>query len=123
MAKNSQRSPSQCQDPASLNDQQATVLDTLCQTTSKTGTQPHALAERLPKIIIRPQNLKTHHQPWTCPPERQDSASSTRTQALVPSTRKATQPTEPTLATGDRHQKQWNYEPAACEKETPNTVR
>ena len=28
-----------------------------------------------------------------------------RTQALVPSTRKPTQPTEP--ATGDRHQKQW----------------
>ena len=27
--------------PAQLNDQQATVLDTLSQTTSKTGTQPH----------------------------------------------------------------------------------
>ena len=55
MVKISQRSPSQHQDPASLNDQQATVLDTLCQTISKTGTQPHPLAERLPKIIIRPQ--------------------------------------------------------------------
>ena len=55
MAKISQRSPSQCKDPAPLNDQQAPVLDTLCQTTSKTGTQPHSLAERLPKIIIRPQ--------------------------------------------------------------------
>ena len=54
-AKISQRSPSQPQDPASLNDQQATVMDTLCQTTSKTGTQPHPLAERLLKIIIRPQ--------------------------------------------------------------------
>ena len=42
-----------------------------------------------------------------CPPERQDSALSTRTQGLVPSTRKPIQPTEPTLATGDRHQKQW----------------
>ena len=38
-----------------LHDQQAPVLDTLCQTTSKTGTQPHPLAERLPKIIIRSQ--------------------------------------------------------------------
>ena len=28
---------------------------TLCQTTSKTGTQAHPLAERLPKIIIRSQ--------------------------------------------------------------------
>ena len=41
-----------------------------------------------------------------CPPQRQDPASSTRTQALVPSTRKPTQPTEPTLPTGSRHQKQ-----------------
>ena len=55
MAKISQRSPSRWQDPALLNDQQATVLDTLCQTTSKTGTQSHPLAERLPKIIIRSQ--------------------------------------------------------------------
>ena len=43
---------------------------------------------------------------WSCPQERQDPASSTRTQALVPSTRKPTKPTETTLATGDRHQKQ-----------------
>ena len=40
------------------------------------------------------------------PPERQDPASSTRTQAPVPSIRKPTQPTEPTRATGGRHQKQ-----------------
>ena len=38
--------PSSTQWPASC---------TLCQTTSKTGTQPHPLAERLPKIIIRSQ--------------------------------------------------------------------
>ena len=31
------------------------MLDTLCQTVSKTGTQPHLLTERLPKIIIRSQ--------------------------------------------------------------------
>ena len=51
----SQRSPSQREDPAALNDQQATLLDTLCQKTSKTGIQLHPLAERLPKIIIRSQ--------------------------------------------------------------------
>ena len=38
-----------------LNDQQATMLDNLWQTTSKTGTQPHPLAERLPKIVITSQ--------------------------------------------------------------------
>ena len=63
MVKISQRSPSQCQDPAPLNDPQATVLDTLCQTTSKTGTQPHPLAERLHKIMIRSQT------PQNTPPE------------------------------------------------------
>ena len=42
----------------------------------------------------------------SCPPERQNPASSTRTQAPVASTRKPTQSTEPTLPTGSRHQKQ-----------------
>ena len=36
---------------------------TLCQTTSKTETQPHPLAERLPKIIIRSQT------PQNTPPD------------------------------------------------------
>ena len=107
MAKISQRSPSQCQDPAPLNDQQATVLDTLCQMTSKTGTQRNPLAERLPKLKIRSQTPHNTPLDAVCPPERQDPASSSRTQAPVPSTRKPTQPIEPTLATGGRHQKQW----------------
>ena len=51
-------------------------------------------------------NNKRVNQTWSCPPERQDPASYTEQQAPVPSTRKPTQPTEPTLATGDRHQKQ-----------------
>ena len=106
MVKISQRSPSQCQNPAPLKNQQATVLDTLCQTTNKTGTQTHTLAERLPKIIIRPQTPQNTPPDVHLPNRRQDPASSTRTQALVPCTRKPIQPTEPTLATGDRHQKQ-----------------
>ena len=54
---------------------------------------------------------------WSCLPERQDPASSTRIQAPVPSTRKPTQPTEQTLATGGRHQKQWELK--AYKKKTP----
>ena len=46
---------SMLKDSALFNDQQVTVLDTLCQTTSKTGAQPYPLAERLLKIIIRSQ--------------------------------------------------------------------
>ena len=41
----------------------------------------------------------------SCPPKRQYPASSTRIQAPVPSTRKPTQPTEPNLPSGGRHQK------------------
>ena len=53
----------------------------------------------------------------SCPPETQDPASSTRTQAQVPSTREPTQPTEPTLPTGDRHQKQWELQTCSLRKE------
>ena len=53
------------------------------------------------------------------PPERQDPASSTRTQALVPSTRKPTQPTKPTLATASRHQKQWEVQTCRLQKGDP----
>ena len=53
---------------------------------------------------------------WSCPPERQDPDSSTRTQVPVPCTRKPTQPTEPTLATGSRHQKQWELQTCSLRK-------
>ena len=72
----SQRYPSQRQDPAPLNNQQATVLDTLCQTTSKTGTQPHPLAERLPKIIIKPQT------PQKTPPDMDLPTRKTRSSLI-----------------------------------------
>ena len=72
----SQRSPSQHQDPDPLNDQQATVQDTLCQTTTKTGTQPHPLAERLPKIVIRLQT------PQNTPPDMDLSKRETRSSLI-----------------------------------------
>ena len=55
----------------------------------------------------------------SCTPERQDPASSTRSQAQVPSTRKTTQPTEPTLAAGGRHQKQWKLQSSSLRKGDP----
>ena len=55
----------------------------------------------------------------SCPPERPDPASSTRTQAPVPSTRKPTQPTEPTLPTGGRHQKQRELQTCSLQKGDP----
>ena len=56
---------------------------------------------------------------WSYPPERQDTATFTRTQAPLPSNRKPTQSTKPTLPTGVRQKKNGNYEPAACEKQIP----
>ena len=112
--KNLPESQFQCQDPAPLNDQQATVLDNLYQTTSKTGTQTHPLAERLPKIIIRPQT------PQNTPPDMDLPTRMTRSSFIHQNKgtsrlhQEAYTPTEPTLATGDRHQKKnGNYDSAA----------
>ena len=73
----SKRSPSQRYDPAPLNIQQATVLDTLCQTISKTGAQPHPLAEKLPKIIIRSQT------PQNTPPDAVLPTRNTRSSLIL----------------------------------------
>ena len=64
------------------------------------------MAERLPKIIIRSQTRQNTQPDVVLPTRKTRSSLIHRTQALVPSTRKPTQTTEPTLATGGRHQKQ-----------------
>ena len=119
MAKISQRSPSQCQDPPSLNDQQATVLDTLCQTTSKSRTQPHPLADWLTKIIIRPQT------PQNIPPDVDLPTRKTRSSLIHQNTGNSplhqgayTTP-KPTLATGDRHQNQQELRTCSLPKGDP----
>ena len=56
---------------------------------------------------------------WSCSPESQDPASSTRTQTPVPYTRKPTKPTETTLATGGRHQQQQELRTCSLRKEDP----
>ena len=55
----------------------------------------------------------------SCPPKGQDPASSARTQAPVPSTRKPTQPTEPTLPIGGRHQKRRELRTCSLRKRDP----
>ena len=118
----SQRSPSQCYDPAPLNDQQATVLDTPCQTTSKTGTQPHPLPERLPKIILSLQTPQNPPPDTALPTRKTRSSPTHQIQAPVPSTRKPTQAlNQPHPLRADTKNNR-NYEPGACEKETPNRV-
>ena len=103
----SQRSLSQCKDPAPLKDQQDPVLDTPCQKTSKTGTQPHPLTERLPKIIIRSQIPQNTPPDTVLPTRKTRSSLILQNTGTSPSTKESTQHTEPTLPTGGRHQKQW----------------
>ena len=59
----SQRSSFQLQDLAPPNCLQALVLNAPCQTKSKTGTQTHPSADRLPKVILSPQT------PQNTPPD------------------------------------------------------
>ena len=80
------------------------MLDTPCQTTGKTRTQPLPLAESLLKIIIRSQTPQNTPLYVVLPTRKQDPTSSTRTQASVSYARKLTWPTEP-YPLGARHQK------------------
>ena len=90
--------------------------------TSKTGTQPHPLAERLPKIIISSQT------PQNIPPDAVLPTKKTRSSLIYQNT--GTSPLYQEAYTTHRNNlTHWeqtknngNYEPAACEKETPNTV-
>ena len=98
------------------------MLYTPCQVTSRTGTQSHPLAERLPKIIISSQAHQNTPPDAVLPTERQDPASSTRKQAPVPSTANLHKPLNQLYPLRADTKNIGNYEPAAYEKETPNTV-
>ena len=119
----SKRSPSQHQNPAPPNSQQAPVLDASCQTTSKTGTQNRPLAHRLSKVILSsqtPQNLPLD----VALSKRGTRSSSTQQNAGTShppprSLHKALDQTHP-LGADTRSKRNYNY--AACRKETPNTL-
>ena len=90
------------------------MLDTLCKTIKKTGTQTHPLAEELSKIIISSQALQS--TPMDVILHTRKTISMLNHQNTVPSMRKPTQPTEPTLPTGSRHQKQWELRTCSLQK-------
>lgn len=118
----SQRFPSLHLDLAPPNGQQAPVLDDSCPTTSKTVTQTHPLADKLPKAILGWQTAKntpldpalvirgirsssTHHNRGTVPPP------GSLQKAVV----------QPHPQGADTTSK--NYNPEACRNETPNKMR
>ena len=95
------------------------MLDTLCQTTSKTGTQPHPLAERLPKIIIRSQT------PQNTPPQVVLFTRKTRSSFIHQNTGTSSIHQEAyathwtSLTTGGRHHKQWELRTCSLWKGDP----
>ena len=116
-----QRSPSQHKDPGPPNGPQTLVLHAPCQTTSKTGTQPHPLAERLTKIILSSQTPKNTpldvalltRKIQTHPPEHRHQS---------PPPGKLHKPLSQSHQLGADTKNNRKYEPAAWEKETTNTV-
>ena len=115
----SQRSQSQRSNPAPLNDQQAPVLDTLCQTTSKPGAHPHPLTERLPKIISK-QTPQSTPLDVVWPNRKTRSTLIHQNTGTSPLHQEAYTPTEPTLATtGGRHQKQKELQTCSLQKGDP----
>ena len=62
--------------PSSTQQQARSSAGHPCQTTSNTGTQPHPLAERLPKIIIRSQT------PQNTPPDMDQATRNTRSSLI-----------------------------------------
>ena len=60
---------------------------------------------------------------WSCPPERQDPASSTRTQTpVLPPPGSLHNPLNQPYPLGAAGKNNGNYKPAACKKESQNTV-
>ena len=77
------------------------------------------LAERLPKIILSSQKPQNTPVDAALPTRKTRSSPLTRIQAPVPSTRKPTQPSEPTLTTGGGHQKQRELRTCSLRKGDP----
>ena len=98
------------------------MLDAPCRTTNKTGTQLHPLAERLPKIILSsqtPQNT-TRRGPAHQKDKTQAHPPEHRHQSHPPGS--LHKPLNQTLPLQADTENNGNYEYAAWEKETPNTV-
>ena len=87
-----------------------------------TGTQPHALAERLPKIIIRSQTPQNTPLDMVLPNRKTRSSLIHQNTGTSPLHQEAYNSLNQPYPWGADTKNNGNYEPAACKKETPNTV-
>ena len=74
---------------------------------------------RLPKIIIRPQTTQNTPPDVDLPTGKTRSSLIHQNKGTSPLHQEAYKPTEPTLATGDRHQKQWELRTCSLRKGDP----
>ena len=70
-------------------------------------------------MIIRSQTSQNTPLDVVLPTRKTRSSLMHQTQALAPSNREPTQPTEPTLASGGRHQKQGELQACSLQKGDP----
>lgn len=95
-------------------------VDNSCQTTSKTVTQPHPLADKLPKAILGSQTAKKHTTGCSTDHQRDKDSAPPTTAGTVPATRKSTEGNGTSTPMAGRHTSRKNYNPAACRNKTPN---
>ena len=95
------------------------MLDTLCQTTSHTGTQFHPLAERLPKIIIRPQAPQNTPQDAVLPTRKTRSSHIHQNTGNSPLHQEAYTTHWTNLTHWGRHQKQRELRTCSLQKGDP----
>ena len=97
--------------------QTAPVLEASCQTTSKTGTQPHPSADRLPKFLLSSQT-PPKHTTWSYPAHQRDKTQfhppEHRHQSLPPGSLR--KPLDQPHPPGGRHQKQKELWPCGLQK-------
>ena len=89
---------------------------------NKTGTQPHPLAERLPQIIIRSKTPKKTSLNVVLPTRDKIRAHPPEHRHQFPPPGSLHNPLNQTYPLGADTKNNGNYDPAACEKETPNTA-
>ena len=119
----SERYTSQHQDPAPTNCQQAPVMDTSHQTTSKTGTETNSSADRLPKVVLSSQTPQNTLPDVALPFRGKRLSSTYQSAGTSPSHQEAYRSPRINLThqEADNSSKR-NYDPAACGKETINPV-
>ena len=116
-------SPFWQQDPSPPKNLRLQCLNSSGQTRSKTGTQQHPSTDRLPKVLLSSQLPQNAPLDMDLPPRGTRLSSTQHRAGTVPSHKEACiSPWTKLTHQGTDIRSKRNYDPAACGKETANTV-